>query len=127
MAKKRVILVTDGDDVALKAVEEAAKNIGARCISRSAGNPTPVTGDELVKLIKDAKYEPVVVMADDRGNSGTGKGERVIEYILNHPDMDVLGVVAVASNTEDVNGIRAVSNGIPPSTQFWSVSKSVDG
>lgn len=106
MGRRRVILVTDGDTVAQKAVEEAAKNIGGRCISKSAGNPTPRSGPDIVKLIKDAKHDPVVVMADDRGNSGTGKGEKAMDYIINHPDIDVLGVIAVASNTTHVYGTR---------------------
>ncbi|HHW49425.1 MAG TPA: stage V sporulation protein AE, partial [Clostridiaceae bacterium] len=46
MEKRKVILVTDGDSVAKEAVEIAASNIGARCISDSAGNPTVLTGQE---------------------------------------------------------------------------------
>jgi stage V sporulation protein AE len=104
--KRKVILVTDGDMIARKAVETAATNIGARCISRSAGNPTPLTGDELVNLVKQAKHDPVVVMADDRGHTGQGKGEQAISIIANCPDIEVIGVVAVASNTEGVNGVK---------------------
>ncbi|MGF7058603.1 stage V sporulation protein AE [Brassicibacter mesophilus] len=104
--KRKIILVTDGDDVAQKAVEKAAKNIGGRCISRSAGNPTPITGEEIINLIKSAKYDPVVIMVDDIGNPGFGKGEKALNDILIHPDMEVLGVVAVASNTQDVTGVK---------------------
>lgn len=97
--KRRVILVTDGDSVARKTVELAAKNIGARCISCSAGNPTPLTGEKLVDMIKSAQHDPVVVMLDDKGHLGSGKGERAMEYICQHPEIEVLGVLAVASNT----------------------------
>lgn len=104
MKKRKVILVTDGDNVAKKAVEIATNKIGGRCISRSAGNPTPRTGKEIITLIKDAKYDPVVVMVDDRGHQGEGKGEQAIRDIANSDEIDILGIIAVASNTEGVIG-----------------------
>lgn len=106
MKKKRVILITDGDTIAQQAVEEAVKSIGGRCISKSAGNPTPRPGSELVELIKQAPHDPVVVMVDDRGNIGTGRGEEAMDYILNSNEIEVMGVIAVASNTKQVNGIK---------------------
>ncbi|MCL6636019.1 MAG: stage V sporulation protein AE, partial [Peptococcaceae bacterium] len=33
--KRKVIIVTDGDRIAKRAVEVAARNVGARCISCS--------------------------------------------------------------------------------------------
>ena len=102
--KRKVILVTDGDSIAKKTVELAAKNIGARCISCSAGNPTPIGGEKLVNMIKSAPHDPVVVMLDDKGYLGSGKGERALEYIYQHPEIEVLGVLAVASNTEFTTG-----------------------
>ncbi len=104
--KRRIIIVTDGDSFARRAVERATKNIGGRCISRSAGNPTPIRGKEIVDFIKEAKHGPVVVMVDDRGNNHTGKGEEALEYIVNHEDIEVLGVIAVASNTQYVDGVE---------------------
>lgn len=106
MEKQKVILVTDGDIIAMRAVEEAAKNIGGRCISMSAGNPTPLTGPEIVSLIKTAEYDPVVVMVDDRGNTKAGRGEQAMDYIIDSDEIEVLGVIAVASNTKHVNGIK---------------------
>lgn len=106
MEPRKVILVTDGDSVAQKAVEAAAANIGGRCISASAGNPTYLTGKEIVELIKTAKNDPVIVMADDRGVQGMGKGEQAMDHILNSKDIDVLGVVAVSSNGKDCNGLK---------------------
>lgn len=99
-----IIVVTDGDKVAKKAVETAAHNIGARTISASAGNPTPLTGEELVLLIKQAAHEPVVVMLDDKGKHGLGRGESVLAYLASHPDIRILGALAVASNTEFTHG-----------------------
>lgn len=102
--KRKVIFVTDGDLIAKKAVEKAARNIGGRCISASAGNPTPIPGSKVVELIMNAPYDPVVVMVDDKGSCHKGKGERVLEYVVNHPDVEVIGVVAVASNTDSTQG-----------------------
>lgn len=105
MDKRRVILITDGDKVAKRAVEVAASNIGGRCISMSAGNPTRLTGSEIVKLIKLAQHDPVVVMVDDKGRRGMGRGERAMEVLLDNKDIEVLGVVAVSSNGRDCNGL----------------------
>ena len=106
MVQRNVILVTDGDSVAQKAVEAAASNIGGRCISASAGNPTYLTGHEIVDLIKTAEHDPVVVMVDDRGAKGMGKGEQAMDYILGDDEINILGVVAVSSNGKDCNGLN---------------------
>lgn len=95
----RVILVTDGDQTARRALELAASRLGLRCISASAGNPTPLCGDELVRLITEAAYDPVLVMLDDRGDPGTGPGETALAYLCNNPQVVILGAIAVASNT----------------------------
>jgi len=103
--KRRVILVTDGDGIAKKAVETAALRIGGRCISKSAGNPTPLSGKKIIELIKQAPYDPVVVMVDDKGNTGMGNGEKVIRDLVRSSEIEILGVIAVASNTEGVKGV----------------------
>ena len=51
-------------------------------------------------MIQTAPH-PVVVMVDDRGNAGIGKGEQALFHIANHPEIEVLGVIAVASNTDN--------------------------
>ncbi|MFZ3170795.1 MAG: stage V sporulation protein AE [Carboxydocellales bacterium] len=107
MTKRRqVIVVTDGDKNARRAIEVSAKKIGARCITASEGNPTPLSGQEMVNLIKTAKHDPVVVMLDDRGTSGKGAGERVLEYLGQNPDVQLIGAVAVASNDPIAKGIQ---------------------
>ena len=103
--KRKVILVTDGDRIARRAVERATVNIGGRCISASAGNPTPINGEKIVELIKRAAHDPVVVMFDDKGSCQRGKGERALEYVAGHPDLEVMGVLAIASNTESIEGV----------------------
>ncbi|MEN6412530.1 MAG: stage V sporulation protein AE [Veillonellales bacterium] len=105
--KVRVIMITDGDRVAQHVVEDIATSLGLRCISASAGNPTPISGDEIVKLLKTVHHDPVLVMFDDRGRKDKGKGEAAMEYVASHPDINVLGVVAVASNTTGIDGVEA--------------------
>lgn len=101
MNKRKVILVTDGDRVAKKAIEIATSNIGGSYIEDSAGNPTKLTGQEIVKLVIEAPKDPVVVMVDDKGRRGIGKGEIAMLSILNDKNIDVLGVVAVSSHGKD--------------------------
>jgi len=105
--KIRVILITDGDGVAQHVVEELSASLGLRCISASGGNPTPIAGEEIVGLLKTVHHDPVLVMFDDRGSNGKGLGEIAMEYVATHPDIEVLGAVAVASNTIGVVGIDA--------------------
>lgn len=96
--KRKIIIVTDGDHVAREALEVVARRIHGRVISLSAGNPTPLSGTELVRLIHSAKYDPVIVMFDDCGNSKEGYGERALRHVANHPSIEVIGAIAVASN-----------------------------
>jgi stage V sporulation protein AE len=101
---RSVIIITDGDKVASHAVQEVAREVGGRCISRSGGNPTPLNGEEIVNQILKAAYDPVLVMFDDNGQGGCGDGETSLEYVATHPSIHVLGAIAVASNTEAVEG-----------------------
>lgn len=105
MKKRKVIIVTDGDSAAKEAVEKAAANIGGRCISSSAGNPTVLSGEEIVRRILEAANDPVVVMVDDKGALGKGPGEAAMEFMLDSKQLDVLGIVAVSSMGKDCNGL----------------------
>ncbi|WP_335869783.1 stage V sporulation protein AE [Bacillus sp. 2205SS5-2] len=98
--KRSVILITDGDEYACKAVELVAKEFGGRCISKSQGNPSVFTGEQLVSFIKEARNDPVFVMFDDSGFLGEGSGERALKYVAQHQDIRVLGVIAVAAKTK---------------------------
>lgn len=104
--RKQVILVTDGDKVARKAVEKAAANLNAHCISASAGNPSPLSGPELLQLIREARGEPVIVMVDDRGKEGPGKGEELARYLAKCREVEIIGAVAVASNEKGADGVK---------------------
>lgn len=96
---RRIIAITDGDKMAKAVVEMAANELGCRCISSSAGNPSPLKGEELVHLILQTPYDPVLVMFDDCGFNGKGKGEEALQYVVKHPEIETLGAIAVASNS----------------------------
>lgn len=97
--KQKVIMITDGDKYARKAIELVANQIGGRCISMSQGNPSHLSGEEMVRLIHKAKSEPVLVMFDDSGYVGEGAGEQAMRIVANDPSIEVLGIIAVASKT----------------------------
>ncbi|MEI4800498.1 stage V sporulation protein AE [Bacillus sp. NPDC077411] len=97
--RRRVILVTDGDEYAQRTIELLAKEFGGRCISASQSNPTKLTGRKIVELIMQTPHDPVFVMFDDSGYIGEGSGEKALKYVATNKQIDVLGVLAVASNT----------------------------
>lgn len=99
MDRKKVILVTDGDEYACRSLQIVAKQIGGRCISMSHGNPSLLSGPEIVKQIKKATKEPILVMFDDSGIIGEGAGETALKYVAQHEEVEVLGIIAVASRT----------------------------
>lgn len=120
MEKRKVIIVTDGDKCAKRAVEVAAKNVGARCITASWGNPTPRDGKEILSMVLETPYDPVVVMVDDRGMGGVGQGETVLDYLGHRPELDIIGVVAVASHDP-------AAEGIPVTVSVTKDNQVVDG
>ncbi|KHF40246.1 stage V sporulation protein AE [Halalkalibacter okhensis] len=99
MERRKVILITDGDEHAKQVVELIAEQIGGRCISYSYGNPTPIKGEEIVSLIMQTPYDPVLVMFDDCGQRDEGIGEKAMHVVATHPQIEVLGAIAVASST----------------------------
>lgn len=108
MIKYQVIVVTDGDQVAQKAVETAAASLNLRTISSSGGNPTPLSGKELADLVRQAASYPVVVMFDDRGKSGLGKGESSLLEFAQEEDIEIIGVLAVASNCRNPDAVSVL-------------------
>lgn len=97
--RRNVILITDGDEYAYRAVAYVAKQIGGRCIAQSQGNPTKLSGSKLVELILQTPYDPVLVMFDDSGLVGEGAGEEAMIYVAKHKQMNILGALAVAAHT----------------------------
>ncbi|MGE5605917.1 MAG: stage V sporulation protein AE [Bacteroidota bacterium] len=110
MTTRKIIVLTDGDLVAKKVVEKVAQNIGGRAISMSAGNPTPVSGKEIAAAVKEASNDPVLVMVDDCGSRHKGSGEKALEELANDPELDILGVIAVASDTSNVEGVPVTAS-----------------
>lgn len=106
MVKRKVVVITDGDRAAQRVVEKVAKNVGGRAISLSGGNPTPVSGWQIAEAVRKTPYDPVLVMIDDCGCRGEGCGERALAELVNQEDIEILGVVAVASNTAKVEGTK---------------------
>lgn len=104
--KIRIIIVTDGDRFACRVVETVADMLGLSCLSASGGNPTPLTGRQIVELLQTVWRDPVLVMFDDKGASGFGRGEQALRYVAAHPRIQVLGALAVASNTMGCRGIK---------------------
>jgi stage V sporulation protein AE len=104
--RPQVIVVTDADETAWRAVSAAGESLGIPTLRLSHGNPTPVSGRRLVDAIRASGRSPIVVMVDDRGESGRGPGERALGALLREDDIDVVGVVAVASHTPHVDGVR---------------------
>jgi stage V sporulation protein AE len=105
MERREVIIVTDGDHFAKRALEIAAAQIPAKVISQTAGNPTRLSGVEIVQYIRETEFDPVIVMLDDNGNGNEAKGEQALQVLLAHPDITVIGALAVASNTSCVRGV----------------------
>ncbi len=97
--RPKVIFVTDGDESARKVLELVATDIGGCCISQSAGNPSTLTGAELISLIFQTERDPVLVMFDDCGTRENGPGEKAMREVVAHPHIHVIGAVAVASST----------------------------
>lgn len=102
--------MTDGDRVAQRVVETVAQKMGGRTISISGGNPTPISGQEIAAAVKETPYDPVFVMVDDCGSRGKGRGEKAMEVLAHDPDLEILGVLAVASNTDAVNGVPVTAS-----------------
>jgi stage V sporulation protein AE len=101
-----LIVVTDGDATAWRAVRQASEALGLHPLEASRGNPTRADAEAIVKAAAAHRgTDPVVVMVDDQGDADKGPGERVLERLLQDRRVRVLGVVAVASNTDGVSGV----------------------
>lgn len=108
MNRQPVIIVTDGDETAYGAVKAACEELQLQVMRQSQGNPTPISGDEIVQTAQSkGRGQPIVIMVDDQGDANLGKGERALAKILASPRLSVLGVVAVAAHTRGVKGVVA--------------------
>ncbi len=103
-SRRRVIVVTDGDRVAARALAIAARRTGCSFVAQSRGNPTRLSGVELVRWIEQAPRDPVIVMLDDNGDPAEAAGESALRVIHAHPSVEVAAILAVASRTDGVRG-----------------------
>jgi stage V sporulation protein AE len=103
--RKQVIIVTDGDKTAKQAVKQAGEKLDLEVMVDSGGNPTPCSGAKLIDEINESDSSLAVVMVDDNGDLELGKGEQVLETLLDTPQLEVLGVLAVASEAKEAEGI----------------------
>jgi len=101
---RRVIVVTDGDRVAARALAIAAKRTGCSFVAQSGGNPTRLSGVELVRCIESAQRDPVIVMLDDNGDPAEAAGESALRVLYAHPSVEIAAILAVASHTGGVRG-----------------------
>ncbi|MFB4160651.1 stage V sporulation protein AE [Geomicrobium sp. JSM 1781026] len=122
MTMSKVIFVTDGDAIAVKAVLAATKVLHLGCIILSGGNPSVCTYEDLHKAILHSKHDTTVVMFDDAGTTSVGPGERLMKRLVEEGHIHVLGALAVSSANRsgdwtrvnvsiDRNG-NLVSNGV---------------
>ncbi|KGX85972.1 stage V sporulation protein AE [Pontibacillus litoralis] len=100
MSKKKVIIITDGDEYARKVIQHVSSEIGGTCLAELATNPTTATIHQFTAAINSAKEEPIYVLLDDAGIPGIGAGETILMHLAQNSSVDIIGAVAVASHTK---------------------------
>ncbi|SDJ66418.1 stage V sporulation protein AE [Sediminibacillus albus] len=104
--KKKVIVITDGDTYARKTIDFLAGQIGGTCLAYLSDNPTHASAGEVIAAVLKAKEEPVYVLIDDAGATGPGAGEKILLEISRHPEIAIIGAVAVAAHTKNIEWTR---------------------
>ncbi|WP_186578308.1 stage V sporulation protein AE [Aquibacillus kalidii] len=104
--KKKVIVITDGDEYARKTINFLAGEIGGTSLSFLSDNPTHVSPEEVKKAIQNATSEPVYVLVDDAGTQGIGSGEKILISLAEDPEVEILGAIAVAAHTKNLEWSR---------------------
>ena len=106
MHKKRVIIITDGDEYAKKTLDYLVEQIGGTCLSYLSDNPTQATPDEVKQAVHLCKEEPVYVLIDDAGVYGVGSGEAILVALAKDPQVEIIGAIAVAAHTKNMEWSR---------------------
>ncbi|WP_407268752.1 stage V sporulation protein AE [Radiobacillus sp. PE A8.2] len=106
MDKRKVIIITDGDEYARKTLDYLAGKLGGTCLAYLSDNPSHVSSEEVIKAIHSAKHDPVYVLIDDAGIPGVGAGERILIDIANDHTIEIIGAIAVAANTRNMEWTR---------------------
>ncbi|GGM22449.1 stage V sporulation protein AE [Paraliobacillus quinghaiensis] len=106
MTTKQVIVITDGDEYARNTIDYLAKLIGGTALVQFADNPTTSSASDVIKAIQQANENPVYVLIDDAGVSGIGLGEEVLLALESDPGITIIGAVAVAAHTKNLEWSR---------------------
>lgn len=106
MNTKQVIIITDGDQYAQQAIDHIAKNLGGTSLSEFAGNPSLYQTRDIIQSVYQARENPIYVLVDDAGVYGVGSGEETILALVNDPIITIIGVVAVAAHTKNMEWSR---------------------
>ncbi len=106
MEGKEIIIITDGDHYARKAMEYISKKLGGTALIALADNPSKITPVQMIEHIKQAKTKLVYVLIDDAGFSGVGAGESILQAIAEDDDLVIIGAVAVAAHTRNKEWTR---------------------
>jgi stage V sporulation protein AE len=104
--QKNIIVITDGDEYARKTLDYLANEIGGTCLSYLSDNPTIASPDEVIQAVLKAREEPVYVLIDDAGIPGVGAGEKILIALEDHPSIHILGAIAVAAHTKNMEWSR---------------------
>ena len=76
--RRRVVLVTDGDEYAKRTIELLTKEFGEGVFQHHKVI-NQIDREKVVELIMQTPYDPVFVMFDDSGFIGEGSGEKAFK------------------------------------------------
>lgn len=108
MDTKQVIIITDGDQYAQQAIDYIAKTLGGTSLSQFAGNPSVYKSRDIIQAVYEARENPIYVLVDDAGVFGIGSGEEMILALVNDPIITIIGVIAVAAHTKNMEWSRVL-------------------
>lgn len=106
MDAKQVIIITDGDQYARNTIDYIAKSLGGTSLSQFAGNPSSYQAQDVIDGVYQAKENPIYVLVDDAGVFGIGEGEEMLLALANDPLITIIGAVAVAAHTKNMEWSR---------------------
>lgn len=67
-----------------------------------------MSGKQISELVLAAPVDVVVVMFDDRGKGGVGKGETALRDFAKESDIEIIGALAVASNCDHPDEVEVL-------------------
>ncbi|GAA5415419.1 hypothetical protein Pryu01_00443 [Paraliobacillus ryukyuensis] len=106
MNAKEIIIITDGDHFARKAMDVISQQIGGVALTALADNPSKIDANTIIKTIQHIDAELIYVLIDDAGFSGIGSGEHILKTLAHEPSITIIGAVAVAAHTKNKEWTR---------------------